>query len=285
LGWYPADFGLKDHTVFTFDGSYYIASIRTPEEKEFAYGRSTDLCTWEDLGGVIDERIPGEWDEQVIWAPFVREENGVFYMYYTGVTRDFTQSIMLATSTNPADPGSWQRQGMIFQPQHAGMLWQAGSWADCRDASVLNAGDIYYLYYTGRDTSGPIVGLATSFSPAGPWFDLGAILTLSQTDSMAESPMVIIHSGAYYLIYNNSERGEEYRIAPALIGPWSDAYQLPPGWANEMWDGLDGLDYTSYLQDYEIVINRFLWDDFYRPPRLFVGDSVHRHYIPQVLNP
>ena len=29
---------------------------------------------------------------------------------------------------------------------------------------------------------------------------------------MAESPMVIYHAGAYYLIYHNTAHGEEYRI-------------------------------------------------------------------------
>ena len=220
-----------------------------------------------------------------IWAPFVLEDNGVFYMYYTGVRRDFTQSIMLATSTNPADPGSWQRQGMIFQPDHEGTLWQAGSWADCRDATVLKAGDIYYMYYTGRDSAGPIVGLATSFSPVGPWYDWGMVLILPQPDAMAESPTVVSHAGAYYLLYNNTYQGEEYRIAPALAGPWSEAYPLPPGWANEVWVGQDGLDYTSFLQGYEIVIELILWDDFYSPTRLFVGASAYRLFLPNLLYP
>lgn len=284
LGWFPTGFGLKDHSVFIFDSTYYIASIRTPDESEFVYARSNDLCHWEDLGTVISERIPGEWDEAAVWAPYVFQENGTYFMYYTGVRNDFTQSIMLAKSTNPADPDSWQRQGLIFQPDHRGSLWQAGRWSDCRDATVLRFGDIYYMVYTGLDDTGGIVGLATSYAPTGPWHDWGMILSLSQPGAMAESPTITRYAGVYYLLYHDTYRGQEYRIGPTFAGPWSDAYALPPGWANEVWMGQDGLDYTSYLQGYAVLIDRFLWDDFYTPPRIFIGDSIHRFFIPHLLN-
>ena len=285
LGWYPAEFGLKDHSVFLFNGIYYIVSIRTPDEKAFVYARSPDLCNWEDLGTVVDQRIRWEWDEAFVWAPFVLEEDGVFYMYYTGVRRNFTQSIMLATSTNPADPDSWQRQGMIFQPSHEGMLWQAGSWADCRDATVVKIGDIYFMYYAGRDVGGPIIGWATSFAPAGPWYDWGATLTLSRSDEMAESPTLVSRAGTFYLFYNNASKGEEYRIGQTQIGPWSDSFTLPSGWANEMWVGQNGLEYTSFLKGYEIVIERCLWDDSYSPPRLHVRAGTYSLFFPFLLNP
>jgi hypothetical protein len=288
LGWFPDSFGLKDHSVFQFDGFYYIVSIKLPDEEGFAYGRSSDLCTWEDLGTIIGERTPGEWDEAFVWAPFVWEENGIFYMVYTGVRRDYTQSIMLAATTNPADPGSWQRVGMIFQPQHLGTLWKAVGWADCRDATVLRMRGYYYMYYTARDAVGPIVGLAVSISPIGPWYDWGKILTLPQQDAMAESPMVIYHAGAYYLIYHNTDHGEEYRIGLMATGPWSEAFPLDPGWANEIWSGEDGLDYTSYLQgyaqSYAVVIDRVLWDNSYKPPRLFVRAGLHWLFIPILFN-
>jgi beta-xylosidase len=285
LGWDPAGFGLKDHTVFWFDGFYYISSIRIPDETGFAYARSTDLCNWDDLGTIIDKRIPSEWDEKVVWAPFVWEENGVFNMYYTGVTRKYTQSIMLATSTNPADPDSWQRQGVVFQPDHEGSIWQVGGWADCRDASVIKVGEIYFMYYTGRDITGPIIGWATSFSPSGPWHDWGATLALAQQDIMVESPTIINHAGTFFLLYNNTFRGEEYRIGFTQIGPWSKAFPFQPGWANEIWVGQDGLEYTSYVKNYAIGINPVKLDDYYNARRSYIEANIHWLFIPILLNP
>ncbi|MEJ2710633.1 MAG: family 43 glycosylhydrolase, partial [Anaerolineales bacterium] len=122
-GWFPSEFGLKDHSVFWYDGYYYIAANYLPGERRFAYARSQDLCTWEELEPVLSQRTPGTWDESAVWAPFVFEEAGTYYMYYTGVTRDYTQSIMLATTTDPSDPQSWQVQDLLFQPQHPGTRW------------------------------------------------------------------------------------------------------------------------------------------------------------------
>ena len=45
---------------------------------QFAYARSADLCNWETLTPILAERVPESWDENVIWAPFVYEEAGVF---------------------------------------------------------------------------------------------------------------------------------------------------------------------------------------------------------------
>ena len=122
-GWFPEEFGLKDHSIFWYAPYYYIVSNLIPGENRFAYARSKDLCSWEVLPPILNARIRGSWEESSIWAPFVLEEDGVFYMYYTGVNFNFTQSIMLATSTNPADPASWQSQGMIFQPSHGEIKW------------------------------------------------------------------------------------------------------------------------------------------------------------------
>lgn len=285
LGWNPDGYGLKDHTVFSFDGYYYIASIRLPGEMAFAYARSTDLCHWEDLGPILNARIAGEWDETVIWAPYVLEDNGIYYMYYTGVRRGYTQSIMLATTINPADPASWQRQGMIFQPNHAGAVWKSGRWADCRDASVFKFHQVYYMYYTGRDVTGSIIGWATSVSPVGPWHDWGATLTLPRRGTMAESPTIFSYADTYYLVYNNTSMGEEYRIGSTPTGPWSDAVSFPAGWANEVWVGQNGQEYTSYVNNYAIVIRRVKVNETVTSPRLLVEGKPHRLFFPFMVNP
>lgn len=287
-GWFPDGFGLKDHTVFWHDGSYYIASIYLGNdgyEDQFAYAASPDLCQWSDLGGILEERPSGDWDEFRIWAPFVYNEDGVYYMFYTGVTHAFAQSIMLAISTDPSDPDSWERQGVAFQPTHHGSIWGGfDTQSDCRDPTVVKIGDLYHLYYTGLDTTGGIVGLATASSPSGPWTDWGEIVTTPTY--MPESPTIVFHAGLYYLFYNDAgEAGlsEVYRYGPTPAGPWSETYAFRPGWAHEVWIGQDEELYTSFLTDYTITIRRLTWDDFYYPPHPFVGEAVYRLFVPLVL--
>ena len=283
LGWFPANVGLKDHHIFQHAGDYYLVSIHlTPEhyEDRFAYARSADLCHWQDLSPVLAERVPGTADEFRVWSPFVYEENSVYYMYYTGVSANFTQSIMLATSTNPADPASWQAQGVVFQPDHPGMVWQTGQWADCRDPAVVKVGGTYYLYYTARDASGGIIGIATAASISGPWRDWCPVLTLTAPQAMAESPALAVYDGLYYLFYNDtSQRGERYRIGASPAGPWAEADAFAPGWAHEVWRGPKGDDYTSFLTTYAVSISKLSWDTLYSPARPVVGE-IHRSWLP-----
>jgi hypothetical protein len=282
-GWFPTTFGLKDHSVFWYSGFYYLISTHVSSEDRFAYGRSSDLCTWEKLAPVLPHRTPGAWDEMAIWAPFVYKENGVYYLFYTGVTHAIAQSIMLATSNNPADPASWQTQGMIFQPTHPDMVWGGfNTWSDCRDPTMLKIGSIYYLYYTGLDQAGGIVGVATASSPLGPWTDWGAILTL--TNGMAESSTLAAHGGSYYLFYHDTSQSERFRIGPGPTGPWTEAYGFTPGWAHEIWQGQDGYEYTSFLTDYSVTISHLIWDTFYNPPLPFIGENVYHLMLPLIVH-
>jgi hypothetical protein len=288
-GWFPTDFALKDHTVFSYDTKYYIASIYLSSdgyEDRFAYAASPDLCQWQDLGGILPERLPGEWDEYRVWAPFVYEEAGTYYMFYTGVTQSFAQSIMLATSTDPSDPDSWERQGMVFQPSHPGSVWPGfDAWSDCRDPTVVRVGERYYLYYTGLDEDGGIVGLATAPAISGPWTDWGAVTTRS--GSMLESSTLVTYDDMYYLIYHSagaSGLGAVYRYGPTPAGPWGEVHPLYPGWAHEVWLGLDARFYTSFLTDLSITIRPLTWEAIYDPPRPFIGERIHRLFLPLLVH-
>lgn len=289
MGWYPPDFDLKDHTVFSHNGLYYIASnylAADESERWFAYASSPDLCNWTDLGPILADRTPGAWDESAIWAPHVYEEDGVHYMFYTGVTFAVAQSIMLATSADPADPGSWVPQGVMFQPSHPEMVWGGfGVWSDCRDPTVTKIGSLYHMHYTGLDTSGGIVGLATAPSLFGPWTDWGAVA--GSSTSMPESAAVAEHNGLYYLFYNDSEAqplglGEVYQYGPTIAGPWSDRVRFRPGWAHEIWTGMDGQEYTSFLSNGDILIRPLSWSQWGSPPRPIIGMLSHSVVLPLV---
>lgn len=302
-GWYPSDFGLKDHAIFWYAGYYYLVSILIPPEdpallkqNRFAYARSIDLCQWEDLSPILADRLPGAWDEAAIWAPTVFQEAGVYYMFYTGVTQDYTQSILLATSKDPADPASWKKEDLVFQPNHPEMIWQAGEWADCRDPYVTKIGEQYHLYYTGRDLSGRneaergIIGLATAPALSGPWTDHGSILPLSDGQSapaeMLESPFLVQVSTQdgqmYYLFYTRSYQGGEYRGSSSPWGPWQAPVDFQPGWAHEVWQDLEGKWFTSYLTGYAVTISPLTWDAFFSPWQPWIGENAHHLIFPLI---
>lgn len=286
LGWFPEGFGVKDHHLFRHAGYYYLVSIYVPPgetspflQDRFAYARSTDLCTWEELAPILSSRVPGTGDVQAIWAPFVLQENDQYYLYYTAVSPAGTQSIRLAATTDPSNPLNWQPQEMIFEPDHPGTQWKAGEWADARDPMVVKIGESFHLYYSSSDISGGIVGRATAPSPTGPWTDYGAILEPLPGD-IPESPVLVRYGERYYLFYNLSYRGGFYRIGDSPVGPWGEPVPFRPGWAHEVWTDAEGLWRASFLTDYSVTISSLVWDATFNPARPVIGSSVHHQFLP-----
>ena len=279
LGWFPSEPNLKDHHIFWYAGYYYLVSNQLIHENRFAYARSQDFCHWEELAPILSQRTPGAWDELAIWAPFVFEENGVFHMFYTGVTKEYTQSILYATSTRPDEPDSWQTLGMIFQPDHADKVWEAGTWSDCRDPSVIKAGELYYLSYTGRDSTGSIIGLASASSPSGPWMDRGNIVP-PVAQGVLESSSLIYFKNAYYLFYHHTGRGEFYRTGASLSGPWQAEFPIQPGWAHEVWQDITGKWHTSYLTNYTVTISPLTWDTLSEPAQPRIDAAIYHQILP-----
>jgi hypothetical protein len=188
---------------------------------------------------------------------------------------------MLATSTNPADPESWVRQGLVFQPHHEDVIY-AGSetWSDGRDPMVVRYNDRYFLYYTGRDQHGGIVGVAIADNLAGTWRDLGPILRLPASDGMPESPFVISHNGYFYIYYHAPGSGQRWQWAPSPFGPWQSAVHEPFGWAYDFYfDGTRWL--ASYLNGYgeEIQVRPVRWQTHTNPATPMIH---HRHYLPLI---
>lgn len=280
---------LKDHTLFQYEDYYYIASINVPlpendytKEKNFLYARTTDFCTWELLGTILEPGQPGDPDEFRIWAPHVFHENGTYYMFYTGVNRNIAQTTMLATSTNPADPTSWQRHGAVFRPTHSDTTYPGpNEWSDNRDPMILAHNGRYFMYYTARHHDRGVVALAVAEDLHGPWTDIGAILRAAP-GNWPESPYVIHQHDTFYLYYNGSgsDSGQRWHAATTPYGPWRPAVREPVGWAYDFYND-DQTWLASYLlgNGREIQVSPIAWNTNNQPatPRIV---QVARLYMP-----
>jgi hypothetical protein len=100
---------------------------------------------------------------------------------------------------------------------------------------------------------------------------------------MPESATLAFSGGYYYLFYNLSKGAERYRIGASPTGPWLGPYRLGPGWAHEVWQTIDGDWFTSYLTYFTVTIAPLSWDQFYSPPRPFIGAAVHHVMLPLVI--
>ena len=137
------------------------------------------------------------------------------------------------------------------------------------------------MVYTGRDLDGGIVGLAVATTPDGNWVDYGSILILSP--GTPESPFIWQANGGFYLLYNHTGlgalSGEKYHFGPTPAGPWGDDLPLSPGWAHEIWYGMNEPIFTSYLTNYTVSIKPLLYNNRFTPPRLFIGDEITEIFL------
>src|SRR5262245_48426030 len=180
----PAGTRPKDFAFVKKDGVYHLFYIRHNDflppfatEIDFGHAVSTDLYNWTQLPTVMGVN-PYGWDNLHVWAPHVIAANGLYWMFYAGVTGtpnqySDTQRLGLAVSD---DLATWNRVGdqPVWSTDRAPWAWWAPRNASmsCRDPFVMPdpaAPGQYLLYYTASpatDSAATIVGVARSASGA-----------------------------------------------------------------------------------------------------------------------
>ncbi|MGC9355319.1 MAG: hypothetical protein ACP5D9_15840, partial [Mariniphaga sp.] len=146
-----------DHAFVKKGDKYHVFYIRGIAATDwpaynlynFGHAVSSDLKNWKIEKPVLQCPESGV-DEFQVWAPYILKRKGVYYMFYTGVNINVSQSICLATSkdlyhwnrydSNPViTPGAWDNG-----------IYSQDKWSNCRDPMVLKDGRNYYCYYTAR---------------------------------------------------------------------------------------------------------------------------------------
>jgi Glycosyl hydrolases family 32 N-terminal domain len=292
----PVGYRAKDFSIIKHDGLYHLFYTRRntslpPESTTVDLGHavSSDLISWTQFPGVLQAR-PGKWDNAHIWAPTVIEHEGVFYMFYTGVSsipgvhNDY-QQIGIATST---DLFQWTR---LDQP----LLTCADvPWAYCdplqsitsfrdpfvmADPAVPGHWLMYYATSLAADSAQMIAGLAGSDALDGRdaldvgWADAGSLavthVNITYSDLM-ESPHLFDHAGRWFMLWTTNQPQPIYWATnPDPVGPlatWTYrgslssmlGYDTSPWFASEyLRDGK--VDYFAVASLAAIEILRIAW--------------------------
>jgi len=234
----------KDFSVVKRDGwfhcFYILRDMSVPydsTEREFGHAVSRDLYLWSQLPPVLQVR-PDHWDNTKVWAPDIHEIDGVYYMFYTGVTNQpgvyaFHQRIGLATST---DLFTWNR---LDEPV---LSCDEVRWAYCdplsflggefRDPFVMmdSTSGQWLMTFTARPdgaTSTYVAGLASSSGDFTQWTNLDPAWISHTTYSgtaVVESPHFFRHAGLYYLMFTGSG------TQPLRIATGTDPTGSPATW-------------------------------------------------------
>jgi hypothetical protein len=280
----------KDFTLVKHEGLYHIFYIRADHSlppdstaRDFGHAVSPDLWYWTQYPPVLPARDTS-WDRSQVWAPSIVERDGVFYMFYTGVSTipgvvNGWQSLGLATST---DLFTWNRMDAPVY-ECADAPWtvcdSSGANHDFRDPFVMedpaHPGQ-WLLYYVTRptaDSAGMVVGVASSTGDLTQWSDLGPLWITNRQysyNAVDESPHLFSHAGLWYLFWT-TDAGQPISFAtgPDPVGPpeswnyrgrlsWMLGVDTKAWYASEhLGDGL--VDYFAYVMGDRISIMKMTW--------------------------
>jgi hypothetical protein len=222
-------FVVKDHTLVQApDDSLHLFYIKAndtlPESqraKALGHAVSTDLAHWSFRPDVI-RVVPNTWEESFVWAPHIVQEDGLYFMFYTGVNRHYAQAIGVAASF---DLYHWIKylENPVYTPSTSWASWNSSTWSNCRDPFVFqDAGTWYMLTTAWTNTSKGALSLASSVDLVH-WTDRGPLLVHPgpQAWHVLESSNLIHYGGSYHLFTTEQNiGGSTYMRASSLFGPW-----------------------------------------------------------------
>ena len=227
---------LNDHCLLRSDALWHLFGIvgqvapgskplGTGVEVAFAHAVSRNLYHWDVCPDVME--CTGEWPEnKSVFAPYVAERDGRFYILYAAADRQGTQRICLATS---GDLFNWQRYAgnPVIVPSVSWSRWPGfgldspvdhpdprlrGTYGGCRDPHVLRLeSGLYVAYWVsrlqekfGRD----LTCVAASMSDdLVHWQEIGPVFALrawhDPPSREVESPCVISKDGRYWLFFKH----------------------------------------------------------------------------------
>jgi hypothetical protein len=207
---------IADHAMMEKDGVYHVFYHHYYLYSILHYS-TTDFENWTFEGVVINaSESSTDWDDSTVWAPHMIENNGTYYMYYTGVAQHddgtpdgYSQRIGLLTSS---DLYNWERVGVNNCENVSGNgcvydcrnPWTThgipGGWNNqCRDPMIYKDGNRWLMYNTIRRSDNYYSSLDVSESyDLVNWEPLTFIEEVNM--AQAENPVMFKIEDTYYLL-------------------------------------------------------------------------------------
>ena len=233
--------GTHHHLFFLRASRALIDQHRRHQRASIGHARSLDLRTWELLPDALVTADAPAWDDQATWTgSVVRDPDGVWRMFYTGVSRvePLVQRVGVATSS---DLVTWHRADgplLSADPRWYETLdpgWHDEAW---RDPWVLADpdGDGWHMLLTARVPDGDPAGrgvVGHAWSPDLEHWEVRPPLSTPAGFGQLEVTQVAVVDGLPVLVFScwpdhlSAERraawtGGGVWVVPGdgLLGPW-----------------------------------------------------------------
>lgn len=219
-GYAPRGYYLKDFSILHTNGIYHLFHIAgTPgvscclpgNEIWFGHAVTQDFVRWRTMAPCFYIE-PGSWDEGHVFAPYVLENENIFWMFYTGCAIDNTQRIGAATST---DLQTWQRatDKPVIRPEEFDWAFcPTERGAACRDPHVCKWDGEYSMYYTAVTKEGRACVARAASTDLTNWIDRGPAY-VSSTLAHCESSNVQACQDKFLLFFGGHHEHWSYVVS------------------------------------------------------------------------
>ncbi len=181
---------------------------------------SSPLGPWTDLGTILPLGPAGSWDANTVYAPHLIQNNGTWFLYYTGGTDIYGDNNALGVATAASVTGPYTRYS-------GNPLLSAsrlpGDWEQSRDAepyvyysTIINKWVMLYMGDAGADAVNiERVGYAVANSPTGPWtkFAGNPIIDFSPAPAWdaatVADPFCVELDGTAYIFYTGGATSDQ----------------------------------------------------------------------------
>ena len=255
--WYVNDLTelpLPDPHIFVEEGTYYIVgtSDRSNGNVIDCYV-TTDFNNYELLAGIYDPSKFKGWEANSaqIYAPEIYCFDGVYYMYYSAISKDGKRYNSVVKSDNPDGPYEPIVNDVIDGFNNP--VFEYGQF-DVLDATIFVDDDKQmYMYFAVSGANQHIVGVKMNSPYEADWSTYTELVFPGNLDSknvlrplswemlkyyqIAEAPYMIKSNGKYYLTYSvngcwNKYYSVCYAVSDSPLGNFVKPYKKDQVWTN-----------------------------------------------------
>ncbi len=219
-----------DPSIFEANGTFYVVSTGIARDEQNPGGiyirKSEDSLEgpWQSIGEIPTPEWVKDYNVKHLWAPYVIENDGVFYMYYAASMFGTNYSaIGVASTETPGDVNSWEDHGPIVTTTNRDTF-------NAIDPMVIEDNGKWWLLY-GSHFGGIVLRDLVNMTEVGIDEYVLASRAMTTTHNAIEGPTIFKHGDYYYLLTSWDQccngTASTYKVAvgrsESITGPYVDS--------------------------------------------------------------
>ena len=249
---------LPDPQIYEEDGVYYIVGTNDANCHIVACYTTRDFNTFEYAGEIYNPKKHGGWEHSstpTIYAPEMYCFDGVYYLYYSALTKNGVRKNSVVSATSPLGPYTPIVNDQVDGLHNPLFLDKNETNAVLDSTIFVDDDNQMYMYYSVAKSGQHIVGVKLTNPYTADWSTYTELVRAGYTDStftdkplvweeyrggakIVEGPyMIKSPNGSYYMTYSvngcwNKYYNVCYAVSDSPLGNFVKPYEEGKVWTN-----------------------------------------------------